>query len=108
MRSITAITLFFLTVLSATASHATYTWTPLETGNYLYGIDGANIVGSYTDSSGTSHGTLYDGSTWNTLDHPGAIDTQLRGIDGANIVGHYSTNNGLNGHGFLYNVNSST
>ena len=56
MRSITAVTLFLFTVLGATASHATYTWTthdnPSATQTRLTGIDGANMVGYYTDSSG--------------------------------------------------------
>ena len=51
MRSIAAITLFLFTVLGATASHATYTWTshdhPGATDTYLYGIDGSNMVGYY-------------------------------------------------------------
>ena len=63
MRSITAVTLFLFTVLGATASHATsYTWTPLDhpsaTSTYLNGIDGANMVGYYTDSSGNNHGFM--------------------------------------------------
>ena len=93
MRSIAAVTLFLFTVLGATASHATYTWTPLDhpsaLSTTLFGIDGANMVGNYLDSSGT-HGTLYDGSTWTTLDHPSATSTYLHGIDGANMVGNYA------------------
>ena len=107
MRSITAIMLFLFTVLGATASHATYTWTPLDhpsaTGTYLRGIAGANIVGSYKDSSGT-HGTLYDGSTWHTLDHLGATDTYLFGIDGTNMVGSYTDSSG--NHGFMVTATS--
>ena len=61
MRRITAITLFLFTVLGATASHATYTWTPLDhpsaTSTHLTGIDGANMVGYYTDSGGI-HGFM--------------------------------------------------
>ncbi len=92
MRSIAAVTLFLFTVLGATASHATYTWTTLDHpsathGTTLFGIDGANMVGSYTDSGGT-HGTRWDGSTWTTLDHPSAtLGTYLNGIDGTSMVG---------------------
>ena len=90
MRSITAVTLFLFTVLGATASHAGYIWTTLDYPGAeftaLTGIDGANIVGTYDDSSG-SPGTLYDGSTWTTLDHPSATHTYLLGIDGANKIG---------------------
>ncbi len=109
MRSITAVTLFLFTVLGATASHAGYIWTTLDypsatNGTILYGIDGANMVGSYTDSSG-AHGTHYDGSTWHTLDHPGATSTFLNGIDGANMVGYYHDSSG-DRHGFMVTATS--
>ena len=104
MRSIAVITLFLFTVLGATASHATYTWTshdyPSATSTSLLGIDGPNIVGTYTDSSGV-HGTLYNGSTWATLDYPSATATTLTGIDGANMVGTYTDNSGTDS-GTLY------
>ena len=109
MRSITAVTLFLFTVLGATASHATYTWTshdyPSAANTYLYGIDGANMVGWYSDSSSNWHGTLYDGSTWTTLDHPSATHgTYLNGIDGANMVGYYYDSSGA--HGFKVTATS--
>ena len=103
MRSIAAVTLFLFTVLGATASHATYTWTPLDhpgaSSTALYAIDGANMVGYYADGSGT-HGTHYNGSTWTTLDHPSATHTILRGIDGTNMVGYY-TDSSYNNHSFM-------
>ena len=110
VRSITAVTLFLFTVLGATASHATYTWTTLDHpsathGTTLFGIDGANMVGHYEDSSGI-HGTLYDGSTWTPLDHPGASSTTLNGIDGTNMVGFYSDSGGT--HGTLYDGSTWT
>ena len=107
MRSITAVTLFLFTVLGATASHATYTWTshdyPSATSTSLLGIDGPNMVGTYTDSSGV-HGTLYNGSTWATLDYPSATATTLTGIDGANMVGWYQDSSGI--HGFMVTATS--
>ena len=111
MRSIAAVTLFLFTVLGATASHATYTWTthdhPSATSTYLNGIDGTNMVGYYADSSGSVHGTRWDGSTWTTLDHPSATHgTYLNGIDGANMVGKYHDSSGY--HGFLYDGSSWT
>jgi len=50
------------------------------------------------DSSG-SHGTLYDSSTWTTLDYPRVINTYLSGIDGANMVGFSTEWSG--DHGFM-------
>ena len=111
-RSITAITLFLFTVLGATASHATSTWTTLDhssatvTATYLRGIDGTNIVGWYKDSSGT-HATLYDGSTWATLDYPSETYTTFSGIDGSNMVGSY-TDSGGTAHGVLYDGSNWT
>ena len=111
MRSIAAITLFLFTVLGATASHATYTWTTLDhpsatQGTYLNGIDGANMVGFYTDGSGNNHGILWDGSTWATLNHPSATNgTYLFGIDGANMVGYYQDSSGTS-HGFMVTATS--
>ena len=82
MRSITAVTLFLFTVLGATASHATYTWTTLDHpsatyGTYLTGIDGANMVGSYTDSSGT-HGFMVTATS--PVPEPAAILLALLGL----------------------------
>ena len=110
MRSITAVTLFLFTVLGATASHAGYIWTTLDYpsathGTTLNGIDGTNMVGSYSDSGGT-HGTLYDGSTWTTLDHPSATHTYLNGIDGTNMVGSYTDSGGT--HGTLWDGSTWT
>ncbi|MFC1857397.1 DUF1566 domain-containing protein, partial [Thermodesulfobacteriota bacterium] len=63
------------------------------------GIDGDHIVGSYWDGT-ASHGYLYDGYSWKTLDYPGAIQTYPNDLDGGKIVGHYWDANGC--HGFLY------
>lgn len=68
-----------------------------------HGISGNNIVGEYSDSSGI-HGFLYDGSTYKTLNVPGANATVCEGIDSGNIVGYYSQLQGSTDyyHGFLY------
>ena len=60
------------------------------------------MVGSYTDSGGTDHGFLYDGSNWTTLDYPSATGTSLTGIDGNNMVGWYEDSSGE--HGFMVTV----
>jgi hypothetical protein len=79
---------------------------PLGTkGTSAQGIDGNNIVGLYTDSLGASHGFLYDGATYTTLDDPlaGPFGTVAIEISGNNIVGSYTDASG-NGHGFLATV----
>ena len=81
MRSITAITLFLFTVLGATASHATYTWHTLDhpsaTATTLYGIDGANMVGWYQDSSGI-HGFMVTATS--PVPEPAALLLALLGL----------------------------
>src|SRR5215469_4223673 len=76
-------------------------------GTFVWGIDGGNIVGYYTDGTG-DHGFLYNGSTYTTLDDPLATKgfTHAYGISGNNIVGSYIDATGF--HGFLYNGSSYT
>jgi hypothetical protein len=62
-------------------------------------IDDGIIVGSY-EKTGVSHGFIYDGVNWITLDKPGAEETSLYGIDGDNIVGYFYDDTGE--HSFLY------
>jgi hypothetical protein len=64
-------------------------------------MDGNNLVGDYSDASG-SHGFLYDGTTWTTLDMPGAWQTDVHDIDGNIIVGTYFDSSSA--HGFIYIV----
>jgi len=67
---------------------------------HIYGIDGSNIVGMYGDTY--CHGFLYNGTTWTTLDFPGAQKTWIYGISGSNLVGFYNDASGT--HGFVYTV----
>jgi hypothetical protein len=108
MRSIAAITTFIFCLLAGASSHALpveYTYTTIDhpnaTDTYLYGIDGNNIVGWYSDASG-DHSFKFDGSNFIPLDNPGGTSTHLHGIDGDNIVGSYIHSSGIR-HGTLYN-----
>jgi probable HAF family extracellular repeat protein len=48
------------------------------------------VVGEYKDTGGTTHGFVFDGTTWATVDYPGASLTSVHGInDEGLIVGHY-------------------
>jgi hypothetical protein len=69
----------------------------------MNGINGSNIVGFYTDGYLVSHGFLYNGSTWTTLDMPGAYSTYAFGIDGNHIVGYYDLGE-LPAGSFLYTI----
>jgi len=75
----------------------------------VLGISGGNIVGSYYTGVGASHGFIYDGSSYTTLNEPDAINntTHLLSISGSNMVGEYEDSNGKY-QGFIYNSSSGT
>ena len=72
--------------------------------------NGTNVVGFYVGSDNLSHGFLFNGSSYTTLDNPrGAGGTTAFGISGANIVGSYSDNAEFpDVQGFLYNGGTYT
>jgi uncharacterized membrane protein len=53
------------------------------------------------DFTGHYNGFLHNGTTWTTLNYPGASETTAYGISGSNIVGYYEYEDGSR-HGFLY------
>jgi hypothetical protein len=63
---------------------------PGWTSSTAQDISDNNIVGSYTDSLGT-HGFIYDGSQYITIDHPDAdhLGTVLTHVSGDNLIGRY-------------------
>jgi len=75
-------------------------------------VDGINnsgeIVGSYVDQVG-SHGFLYSGGNYSTIDYPGAAAAGLTGLRGINdsgqIVGDVDENSNV---GFLYSGGTFT
>lgn len=55
---------------------------PYSTGYVGLGINNlGQIAGSYSDSAGNSHGFLYTGGKYVTVDAPGATDTYVSGIN---------------------------
>jgi hypothetical protein len=54
------------------------------------GISGNLIVGTYQDSAGSTHGFVYDGSAFTSLDYPGSSYTSVTGISGSTIVGSFA------------------
>jgi hypothetical protein len=73
-------------------------------GTTPYSIDGGRIVGSYLDASGATHGFLYNGTTWTTLDDPLAAaprGTVAYGVSGPTLCGTYVSSTGQT-LGFLY------
>ncbi|MBV8511219.1 MAG: hypothetical protein JO289_13765 [Xanthobacteraceae bacterium] len=62
--------------------------------------DRGQIVGTYVDSTGESHGYLDTNGRFTTIDPPGATSAEASGInDRGQIVGFYSDSTGQ--HGFL-------
>lgn len=65
-----------------------------------------DIVGSYTDAAGKSHGFLRSGGQYRTIDFPNSRASVARGInDSGDIVGSYQRESdppgGIPSHGFL-------
>jgi hypothetical protein len=71
-------------------------------GTNAWDIDGNNIVGTFQDSAKVTHGFLFDGTAYSTIDFPGANSTRVFGISGMNIVGSYNDSSNQS-HGFLFN-----
>jgi hypothetical protein len=101
-------------VITSTPSESAWTFTTLDAPLAYHStsatdIDGDHIVGIYLDSSGKNHGFLYDGSSYQTLDHPSAAGqgTNPLGISGTNIVGTYYPYPSVP-YGFLYDGTSWT
>jgi probable HAF family extracellular repeat protein len=71
-------------------------------GTQAIGINAhGQIVGTYTDASGTSHGFLLDKGTFTPIDVPDATETMAGGINArGQIVGSYSDASGTR-HGFV-------
>lgn len=59
-----------------------------DLGTYANGVSMKNVVGLFQDNS-TGHGFHYNGTTWTTLDAPGASGTEAKDIDGHTVVGYY-------------------
>jgi predicted secreted protein len=83
----------------------------------VLGIDGGNIVGFYSNTTGAlgtltnsyyRHGFLYNGGIYTTLDDPvAAYYTVPTGVSGGNIVGWYFDDSG-HYDSFLYAIGAKT
>jgi probable HAF family extracellular repeat protein len=81
---------------------------PSARETFGYGINSrGQIVGRYHDNAGQTHGFLFDGANYITIDHPSATGgTSALGInDSGQIVGSYVS--GIRQHGFLRNADGS-
>jgi probable HAF family extracellular repeat protein len=63
--------------------------------------DSGLIVGTYYSAGGVSHGFLYDGGSYVTIDHPDGDWSEVTGINcHGDIVGYYGRNTESFSHGF--------
>ena len=94
---VAALAVSLLTLAAAPAS-AQFAFTTLDHplagpgGTAAYDISGDRVVGTYFDAANASHGFIYDGVTWTTLDHPGAAaprGTTAFGVSGNRITGTF-------------------
>lgn len=94
-------------------SQDTYTWLdaavslPNVRNTTPISINNSNqVVGSYVDTINSArHGFFYDGSSYTSIDMPGAFLTEAMGInDQGKIVGYFQWCNSCLSHGFIYNV----
>ena len=92
------------------ASERTFTFTTIDVqgavATQAWGINArGDIVGSYVDASGRSHGYLRLDGGFTTIDYPGSVFTEARGIGpGGDIVGIYRNageNPAVDLHGFM-------
>ena len=72
-------------------------------GTAVNGINArGQIAGQYIDSNSSSHGFVATGTTFMTVDYPGAVWTVIAGInEHRDIVGYYFTAAGPEAHGFI-------
>ena len=91
-------------------SPSDFTFTPIDVqgavGTQAWGINArGDIVGSYIDAAGRSHGYLLRKGEFTTIDYPGSVFTEARGIGpGGDIVGIYRNagdNPAVDLHGFM-------
>ena len=80
---------------------------PLARYTTVGGIDGDNLVGSYVGTDGRSHGYLFDGANFTTIDPPQtspfiANGTEAAGISHNRIVGTYIDSSART-HGYVFN-----
>jgi hypothetical protein len=81
------------------------TWTkidyPESYSTAIYGVQGDKIVGTYQPEFGGLRGFTFDGTNWETFNHPDALQSSVTAIDGSNIAGGCSISNHT--YGFIYN-----
>lgn len=100
-----------LVLAASKACSQTYTFSPLDhpsgvNGTAAQGIFSNKVVGVYYDSNVVSHGFVYDGTNYQTIDPPGSQLTNLRGIYGNRLVGYFA--NALGTHGFMFDGTNYT
>jgi len=77
---------------------------PNAGGAASYGInDNGDIVGLYSGSDSHRHGYLFDGTTYTTLDPPGATFTEANAINNSGLITLWSVDSNGQFQSYLYN-----
>jgi len=89
----------------------TYLPDPVANVNWFVPLDINNnnqLVGSYQDSGNMTHGFLFDGTNYSSIDFPNALWTETTGInENGQIVGYYGDINNIT-HGYIFDSISLT
>jgi len=110
LRSSAVVVAIVVAGLTRVAGQGALVFSPLDfPGAVLTNAQGINaggeVVGSYTDTAGNTHGFVMSGGEYRSVDYPGAKSTQLRGIGpSGDVVGAYQRQNESGAvpiHGFL-------
>src|SRR5438067_3603521 len=91
--TLTKLLLVFAGVWAAADAKAQISYTTFDDplgvqGTFPAGIFGPEIVGRYIDGNSNSHGFLFDGNNFSTLDFPNALATHPLGVYDNDIVGY--------------------
>ena len=94
---------------AASAQPGAYTYTKVNVPGSVFteasAINNAGqVAGTYQDTTGRTHGFLYNGTTYTNIDYPGSNYNYVFGINAAGqLVGGYSVSNPFGPyHGFIY------
>jgi uncharacterized membrane protein len=104
IRTIQTLTLATLLSVAASALADTYMTIdfPGAISTDLSGINSSGVmVGSYTDTTGASHGFKFDGDTFTAIDYPGSTLTAVFSVNPRGDVAGYFRDAGNQWHGFV-------
>lgn len=106
-KGITDSVCFALLIITMLGASSAQTFSSIDfpgaTLTIAYGINKASdIVGTYNDASGVTHGFLLSAGTFTTIDYPGATLSVAAGINDAGLIVGQINDTAGHGHGFTW------